>query len=223
MATFEVVEKQGLKMIKATLNQETIRAEAGALHYMQGPIQMDVAAPTAGGILKAMATGESIVRPTYTGTGQVFFGPPIFGEYTMLELAGHQYILDRSAYVCSDASIEVGVWRNKALTGMFGGEGFFQTTVTGHGRVMIKSNGPLEAINLNNDKLVVDGNFAVARVGNIEYSLQRATKGFMASAASGEGMVSVYQGTGQVLIAPVPNIYQNLVGTIISSIPVSSS
>ncbi|MCG3152448.1 MAG: hypothetical protein GEEBNDBF_01746 [bacterium] len=223
MAVFEVIEKQGLKMIRATLNNEVIRAEAGALHYMQGPIQMDVAAPSAGGILKAMATGESIVRPTYTGTGQVFFGPPIFGEYTMLELAGHEYILDRGAYVCSDIGIEVGVWRNKALTGLFGGEGFWQTLVKGHGRVMIKSSGPLEAINLVNDKLVVDGSFAVARTGALEYSLQRASKGFLASAASGEGIVSVFQGTGQVLLSPVPNVWHNLVDAIIANIPVSSS
>lgn len=223
MASFEVVEKQGLKMIRATIQNETIRAEAGALHYMIGPVQMDVAAPTAGGLLKAVASGESIIRPTYTGSGQVYFGPPIFGEYTMLDLQGHQWILDRGAYVCSDIGIEVGVWRNKALTGFFGGEGFWQTLVQGTGKVVIKSGGPLEAINLVNDKLVVDGRFAVARTGNIDFAVQKASKGWLASAASGEGLVNVFQGTGQVLIAPVPNVWHNLVDAVVTSIPTSSS
>jgi len=36
MATFEIVEDEELKLIKATIKNETIRAEAGALHYMIG-------------------------------------------------------------------------------------------------------------------------------------------------------------------------------------------
>ncbi|HYE79005.1 MAG TPA: AIM24 family protein [bacterium] len=223
MAVFEVVEKQGLKMIKATINNEMIRAEAGALHYMRGHVQMDVAAPTAGGILKAMASGESIVRPTYKGVGEVYFGPPHFGEYTMLDLANHQWIVDRGAYVCSDAGVDVTVWRNKALTGFLSGEGFWQTLIQGTGRAVIKSGGPLEAIDLNGDSLWVDGNFAVARTGNIEFSLKRASKGFFASAASGEGIVHCFTGTGRVLLSPVPNAWHNLVDAIVTSIPVSSS
>lgn len=223
MAVFEIIDKQGLKMIKATLNNETIRAEAGALHYMVGQVVMNVAAPSAGGILKAMASGESIVRPTYEGRGEIYFGPPFFGEYTMLDLAGHEWILDRGAYVCSDVGIEVTVWRNKALTGFFSGEGFFQTLIRGTGRAVIKSGGPLEAVDLNNSTLMVDGNFAVARTGNIDFSLKRASKGFLASAASGEGILSVYSGTGRVLLAPVSNAWHNLIDAIVTSIPVSSS
>jgi len=223
MATFEIVEKQGLKMIKATIQNELIRSEAGELHYMRGQVQMDVAAPTAGGLLKALAAGESLVRPTYHGTGEVFFGPPIFGEYTMLDLQNHHWILDRGAYCCSDAGIEVGVWRNKSLTGIFGTEGLWQTTIQGTGRVVIKSAGPLEAIDLANDRLVVDGNFAVARTGSLTLTYQKATKGFMAAAASGEGFVNVIEGSGRVLISPVPNLWHSLVESIVAAIPVSSS
>ncbi|MEO7993397.1 MAG: AIM24 family protein [bacterium] len=223
MAVFEVVEKQGLKMIKAHLTNETVTAEAGALHYMQGQVRMDVAAPTAGGFLKAMASGESIIRPTYTGTGMVCYGPPIFGEYTILELQGHQWILDRGAYVCSDGQIKVSVIRNKLVAGLMGGEGLWQTSVEGHGHVVIMSGGPLEAIDLNNDELTVDGNFAVARIGNIEFSYEKASKGWLASAASGEGFVNKFRGTGRILLSPVPNVWHNVVHTIITSFPTSSS
>jgi len=72
MATFEVIERQGLRMVKATINNETIRAEAGALHYMQGDVTLESKAPSAGGFLKSLVTQESIFRPTYTGTGVIF-------------------------------------------------------------------------------------------------------------------------------------------------------
>ena len=72
MASFEIVQQQGLKMIKATLNNETVRAESGALHYMQGRVEMESSTATAGGFLKSLVTQESIFRPTYKGTGTVF-------------------------------------------------------------------------------------------------------------------------------------------------------
>lgn len=214
MAVFEVVEKQGLRMIRAVLNNETIRAEAGAMHYMIGRIDLESKMPTAGGFLKSVVTQETIFRPTYTGTGEVFFGPPIFGEYMMLNLQNEAWVLDRGAYVCSDISIDVGVWRNKAITGLLGGEGFFQTKVEGTGQVMIQSPGPLEAIDLENSRLVVDGRFAVARQAHLDFTVKRAAKGLMGSFTSGEGLVNVIEGTGRVLLAPVANIHVNLIEAI---------
>jgi uncharacterized protein (AIM24 family) len=41
----------------------------------------------------------------------------------------------------------------------------------------------------------------------------------MGSVTSGEGLLSTFEGTGTVLIAPVPNIYQNLVDSIRAVIP----
>ncbi|MDK2971859.1 MAG: hypothetical protein PWP23_1614 [Candidatus Sumerlaeota bacterium] len=215
MATFEVIERQGLKMIKATINNETIRAEAGAMHYMRGQIALESKMPSAGGFLKSMVTQESVFRPTYTGTGEVYFGPPIFGEYLTLPLNGDAWILDKGAYVCSDIGIEVGVWRNKAVAGLMSGEGFFQTKVEGQGNVVIQAPGPVEAIDLVNDKLVVDGSFAIARQAHLDFSVQRATKGLLSSLTSGEGIVNVIQGTGRVLIAPVPNLYRNMMDHLI--------
>jgi uncharacterized protein (AIM24 family) len=82
---------------------------------------------------------QNIFRPTYQGTGEIFFGPPIFGEYEILDLAGDEWILEQGSYVCSDIAVEVGVWRNKALSALFGGEGWFQTSVKGRGKVVMLS------------------------------------------------------------------------------------
>jgi uncharacterized protein (AIM24 family) len=70
--------------------------------------------------------------------------------------------------------------------------------------------GPLERVDLNNDTLVVDGSFAVARTSDLEYGLEKATKGLFSSFTSGEGLVNTFRGTGSVLIAPVPNRFITL-------------
>ena len=216
MPSFEIVEKQSLKMIKATIANETVRAEAGALHYMRGAIKIESKAPSASGFLKSVVTQESIFRPTYTGTGEIFFGPPIFGEYMMLQLNDEAWVIDRGAYVCSDMGIDIGVFRNKAISGLMSGEGFFQTKAEGTGTVVIQADGPIEVIDLQNDRLTVDGRFAVARQAHLDFSVQKATKGLFGSFTSGEGFVNVIEGTGRVLIAPVPNLHNNLLGSIAS-------
>lgn len=223
MATFEVIEKEGLKMVKATIQNETIRAEAWALHYMLGDIELTTTMPSAKGFLKSLVTQESIFKPAYKGNGEIFFGPPIFGEYHELILENEAWILDKGAYVCSDGSIEAGAFRNKAITGLVGGEGFFQTKVEGSGKVIIQAPGKIEILDLENQTLTVDGSFAVARQAHLDYSVQKAAKGILSSMASGEGLVNVIRGTGRVLLAPVPNIYNNLLSQLQSGMPAGTS
>ena len=58
-------------------------------------------------------------------------------------------------------------------------------------------------VELNNDVLKVDGNFAIAWSGTLDFTVERSGKSLIGSAASGEGLVNVYRGTGKVLLAPV--------------------
>ena len=219
MATFEVITREALKMIRATINNEQIRAESGALHYMRGRIDISTTAPSVGGLLKSLVTSENIFRPVYSGVGEIFFGPPIFGEYHILELNNEEWIIEQGSYVCSDYAIEVGVWRNKAFTALLGGEGWFQTLVKGTGRVVMQAPGYVERIELRGEKLSVDGKFALARTSGLKFEVQRASRSMLGSVTSGEGLLSTFEGTGVVLMAPVPNIFHNLVEQIRAVIP----
>lgn len=49
----------------------------------------------------------------------------------------------------------------------------------------------------------MDGNFAIAWTNGLQFTVERSTKTLIGSAASGEGLVNVYRGTGRVLLAPV--------------------
>lgn len=196
MAQFEVIEFEGQKIIKAMIQNETIRAESGALHYMRGQIEMTSKAPGASKLLKSLVSGENVFRPTYTGTGEIYFGPPIFGEYVVLQLNNEEWILDQGAYVCSDMGIEVDVHRNAALTGMMGGEGLFQTKVSGTGTVVMQGQGKVQAIDLAGETLSVDGGFAIARTSGVQYAVKRASKSLVGSFTSGEGLVNTFTGTG---------------------------
>ncbi len=220
MIKFTIEEKEMLKMVKVEMQNSTFRCEAGAMYYMQGNLQLESKMPSAGGLLKSMVTKETAFKPTISGTGTVYLEPS-FGMFTILELNNEEWILDKGAYYASEMGIEVGMWTNKAISGFFSGEGFFQTKVSGTGKVIVVSNGPLETIELNNDKLVVDGSFAVARTSGIQFTVNKAAKGLFSSWTSGEGIVNTFTGTGKVMIAPAANRYvslMNYLGSIYRSV-----
>ena len=69
----------------------------------------------------------------------------------------------------------------------------------------------IDMIDLYNDTLKVDGNFAVLRFSSsLDFTVRRSAKTLIGSAVSGEGLVNVYRGTGQVWLAPTIKVYKTL-------------
>ncbi len=210
---FEIIRKENLNMVKVLMENSAFRYEAGGLHYMMGNLSLESKAPGMGKMMKSVLTRERIVKPIIRGTGTVYLQPS-FGEFYLLELQNEQWIVDRGAYFASEMDIEIGSFSNAALSAMFSGEKWFQTTVSGTGKVIINAAGPVEVLELNNEKLVVDGSFAVARTAGIDLKVTKATKGVFSTIISGEGLLNTFTGTGKVLIAPVDNYINTLIYSI---------
>lgn len=209
--TFEIINREPYRMAKITICNSAVRLEAGQLHYMMGQIQMTAEGPSLGGLAKSFLTKEKAVRPVYSGTGEIYL-EPTFGELNIMEIRpGETWVLDKGAYVASDQGIAIDMQTNPAFRGMFGGEGWFQTQVSGQGKVIYWSPGTVERIELQGQTLTVDGSFAVARTASLEYRVEQATKGLFKSWMSGEGLVSTFRGYGAVMLAPVPNLYTTVI------------
>jgi uncharacterized protein (AIM24 family) len=63
---------------------------------------------------------------------------------------------------------------------------------------------------LNNEHLLVDGDFTLLRKGNIEFRVSRSTKSFIGALTSGEGLLQTFFGTGEVWIAPTYDVYKRI-------------
>lgn len=221
MAQFNILSTEGVNYVEIHLNNETVRTESGAMRYFQGNITMESKAPSLGGMFKAAFSGENVFRPTYTGTGKLVLEPSLYTFFELV-LQGDSYILDRGAYLASENSVTVDAKINKALTGLASGEGLVQTQVSGQGKVIVSAPGPVQVIDLVNDRLVVDGTFAVARSSSLNFRLERSSKSLIGSVTSGEGVVNVLEGTGRVYLAPVPNKFVML-QSMISAMAVRTS
>jgi len=93
---------------------EEVQAEAGAMLYMAGDVQMDTS--MRGGLLgglKRMVAGESLfmMRFRSTGASQVAFAAPHPGKIRQLDLApGSVWLCHRDSFLCATASVEID-WR----------------------------------------------------------------------------------------------------------------
>jgi uncharacterized protein (AIM24 family) len=204
MAEYIIHSKNDVQYVEIELLDETVVVESGLMHYYQGKITMDNPMPGTKKMLKAKMSGEKVFKPLYKGTGKLFLAPS-FNDYYALKMNNEAFIIDKGAFCASDSAISVDVSVNKALTGLMSGEGMLQTLVKGKGTVIMSVPGPVETIQLNNDTLIVDGPFIVARSDSLDFEARQISRSIIQSITSGEGWVNAVSGTGTVLLSPVPN------------------
>ena len=123
MAKFELEHTEGMRWIKVTLNGETVRAERGALNHMLGNITMDTPLPSLRAILISFLSEESLLRPYYKGTGELYLESSLGGFHTFELNEGETWVLQNGAYWASEEGIELSLHRERFLTAFFAGEG----------------------------------------------------------------------------------------------------
>jgi len=210
---------QRIKKLKWTCNGGEVVLEPGLLHFMKGKLKMEVKAGEVGGVGRALTrrllANETVHRTHYTGQGEIHT-EPTRGHFLIHKLADEALIVDKGMYSCSEGGVRVkAVMQKNISAGIFGGEGLFQTEVSGQGLVVFTVPVPPQEIvcyELENETLSVDGTFALMRTEGIEFSVRKSVKGFGKSAASGEGLLQTFEGTGKVWIAPTLELYQRRLG-----------
>lgn len=200
------------RQVVCNLNDNSVVLQAGSMQVMFGNIEVKTNVSGVGDFFKkaisSSVTGESAIKPRYQGTGQILL-EPTYKHILVEDLKdwnGAMTIDDGLFLGCDDTVQIKTVARKNLSSAVLGGEGLFNTSLTGSGVVVLESKVPYEelvVVELNNDTVKIDGNMAIAWSSNLTFTVEKTTKTLIGSAASGEGFVNVYRGTGKVLIALV--------------------
>jgi uncharacterized protein (TIGR00266 family) len=192
---------------------EGVRAEAGAMLYMEDGIEMQTG--TAGGVFsgfKRMLTGESFFITTFlyngTGKGHVAFGAPYPGKIIPLQLdqVGGQFMVQKDGFLCAARGIEIEVAFTKRIgAGIFGGEGFILQRLSGSGLAFVHAGGTILKRQLQpRERLRVDTGCLVAFEPSVDYDIQMIG-GFKNALFGGEGLfVATLTGPGTVYLQSLP-------------------
>ncbi|MBQ6462805.1 MAG: AIM24 family protein [Pseudobutyrivibrio sp.] len=200
------------KQVIASLNDSGVIVQSGAMQMCMGNINASTDISSATDLLKkfvgSKVTGESAIKPKYVGNGIVVLEPT--KKYIILENIGEWnggMIIEDELFLACEETVKMSIVpRNTISSAVLGGEGLFNTRLEGNGIVALESKIPREelvAVELIDDILKIDGNMAIAWSNSLKFSVEKTTKTLIGSAASGEGFVNVYSGTGRVLLAPI--------------------
>ena len=206
------------RQLVCSLDKSPVTIQAGAMQWMLGNVNATTGIKGVGDFLgkavRGKATGESAIKPEYTGSG-VLVLEPTYKHLILMDAAdwGGSVVLDDGLFLACESSLKhKAVMRSNFSSAVAGGESLFNLSLNGSGAFCIESECPREElveITLQNDVLKIDGNYAIAWSASLEFTVERSGKSLIGSAASGEGLVNVYRGTGKVLMMPtakMPNV-----------------
>jgi uncharacterized protein (AIM24 family) len=211
-----------LRQLRVRLNRDAVRTEPGVLQFLKGNLSMESstgAGEGLGGLMKgalaAARTGETIFKPLYRGTGELYL-EPTFGHYWLKRLNGETLYADQGLFFCCEDSLQIDAHKVESFSArVAGGEGRYQTKISGTGIVVFKIPVPpreILEIALDNETLQVDGSFALLRTGEVRFSVERASGSTIGALTSGEGLLQTFRGTGRVWIAPTQPVYRKMFG-----------
>lgn len=200
------------RQVICTLGASNITLQAGAMQWMLGDVHATTGIKGVGDLfgkaIRGKMTGESAIKPEYTGNGLLVL-EPTYKHILLLDVGAWNgsIVIEDGMFLACDASLKhKAVMRSNLSSAAAGNEGLFNLGLQGNGVVCLESNVPKEElveIELHDDVLKIDGNMAIAWSGSLEFTVERSGKSLIGSAASGEGLVNVYRGSGRVLMAPV--------------------
>jgi uncharacterized protein (AIM24 family) len=188
--------------------------QAGAMQWMLGDVEASTNVKGLGDLigksLSSRVTGETAIKPRYTSrNGGLLVLEPTYKHILLLDVGQWRegLTIEDGLFLACDDTIQLQTVSRRTLSSAaLGGEGLFNTNLVGKGIAVLESYVPMEElveVELQNDTIKIDGNFAIAWSRSLDFTVERTTKTLIGSAASGEGFVNVYRGTGRILMAPL--------------------
>lgn len=215
------------RQLVAQLNGSSVTTQSGAMQWTVGSIEatsgIKGVGDMMGKMLKGAVTKESAVKPEYEGSG-ILVLEPTYKHILLMDLDdwGGGIVVEDGMFLACDSHVQhKAVRRSNISSSIAGGEGFFNLGLMGSGIVALESLVPEEeliTVDLKDDVLKIDGSLAVAWSPGLSFTVERSGKSLLGSAASGEGLVNVYRGSGRVLMSPIaPTVALPVVSSTVTS------
>ena len=199
-------------------NGERVITEGGGMAWMSPNMRMETTSN--GGFGKAlgrMFSSEKLFQNIYTaqGDGLIAFASSFPGSVEAFQVSpGQEYILQKSAFLASEAGVSLSVHFQKRLgSGLFGGEGFILQRVSGNGIVFAEFDGHVVTYDLQpGQQIVIDTGHLAAMSATCQMDIQ-SVPGLKNMLFGGEGLFNtVITGPGRVWLQtmPISNVAQAL-------------
>ena len=205
---------------------EKMITERGSMVWMTPNMKMETKGGGIGKMFSKMFSGESIFQNIYTaqGDGMITFGSSFPGQILPLEIRpGRDMILQKKAFLASEAGVELSIHFNKKLgTGLFGGEGFIMQRLSGNGTAFAEIDGELVEYELQpGEQIIVDTGNVAGFTSDVKMEI-REVPGLKNKLLGGEGLFNtLLTGPGTIWLQTMP--ISGVAAAIIPYLPISNS
>ena len=189
---------------------DVMLSDSGAMAWMDPCMEMGTTSN--GGIGKAfgrMFSGETMFLNSYTANadGKIAFSSSFPGEIRKYDIEpGKEIVMQKSSYLSIEPTVERTIFFNKkAMTGIFGGEGFIMNKLSGKGTVFVEIDGATVEYDLApGQKIVVDTGYVAVMDATCTMTTQ-SVPGLKNKMFGGEGFFNtVVTGPGHVVLQTMP-------------------
>ena len=191
-------------------NGEKMITEKGSMCWMSPNMQMETHGGGLGKMFSKAFSGESMFQNHYTargGAGMIAFASSFPGQIKAINIApGQEMILQKSAFLASEAGVQLSIHFQKRLgAGFFGGEGFIMQRLSGNGIAFVEIDGDLVEYELKpGQKLIVDTGNVAGFSSTVQMDIQ-TVPGVKNALFGGEGLFNtVLTGPGRVWLQTMP-------------------
>ena len=205
---------------------EKIITEGGGMAWMSPNMKMET---TGGGIGKMFGralSGDTIFQNIYTAertNGMISIASCFPGSIKAFEITpGNEIILQKSAFLASEAGVELPMhFRKKLGSGLFGGEGFIMQKLSGNGIAFAEFDGHVIEYELQpGQQIVIDTGHLAAMTATCQMDIQ-TVPGMKNIFFGGEGLFNtIVTGPGRVWLQTMP--ISNMAGALLPYLPTSN-
>ena len=205
---------------------EKIITEGGGMAWMSPNLKMET---TGGGIGKMFGralSGDTLFQNIYTAertNGMISIASSFPGSIKAFEITpGNEIILQKSAFLASEADVELSMhFRKKLGSGLFGGEGFILQKLSGNGIAFAEFDGHVIEYELQpGQQIIIDTGHLAAMSVTCQMDIQ-TIPGIKNMFLGGEGLFNtVVTGPGHVWLQTMP--ISNMAGALIPYLPTTN-
>ncbi len=190
-------------------NGEQMITERGSMVWMSPNMKMETRGGGIGKMFSRAFSGESMFQNVYTsmGEGMITFGSSFPGAIKVLNITpGHDFILQKSAFLAAEPGVELSIHFKKRLSaGFFGGEGFIMQRLSGLGTAFVEIDGELVEYDLQAGQQIVVDTGNVAGYDSTVQMEVRQVPGMKNKFFGGEGFFNtVLTGPGKIWLQTMP-------------------
>ena len=166
------------RQVMCDLSKANVTVQSGAMQWMVGNVKATTGIKGVGDLLgkavRGKVTGESAIKPEYTGDG-VMVLEPTYKHIILLDVDdwNGSVVLDDGMFLACDANLRhKAVMRSTLSSAAAGNEGLFNLGIVGSGVLCLESPCPKEElveVTLRDDVIKIDGNMAVAWSGSLDF------------------------------------------------------